>query len=262
MKLHKKCGLLIPALASALAFALGSAALLFAPQARAQEQEKEKGKRERKTKVETPGPGGLVADKGKFRVLLDGQPVGTEEFYIAPSGNEWVARSNVEINIPTGEAAKVRAELKLAPNGTPQHYEWTAQGQKKNSATIIFQGGMARAELRMEGASPFTQEFTFDSPNVVVLDNNVYHHYAILARMYDWKTKGAQTFPVLIPQEMTPGTITVESAGQQEIAGVKYELLKVRSADLEIDLYLDASWRLVRLSVPASKAEVMREQAQ
>ena len=43
--------------------------------------------------------------------------------------------------------------------------------------------------------------------------------YAVLARVYDWAKGGPQNFPVLIPQELTPGTISIESAGSQSIGG-------------------------------------------
>jgi len=43
------------------------------------------------------------------------------------------------------------------------------------------------------------------------------------------------------------------------VDGASLETLRVRTADLEIYLYLDASHRLVRLAVPASKALVLRE---
>jgi hypothetical protein len=113
--------------------------------------------------------------------------------------------------------------------------------------------------LELEGAKPFVQDFTFGSPRVVILDNNLYHHYALLARLYDWNARGAQTFPVLIPQEMTPGMIAVEALGPQQVDGAALELLRVRTADLEINLYFDASRRLVRLDVPTSKAVIVRE---
>jgi hypothetical protein len=201
----------------------------------------------------------FLEDKGKFRVLLDGQPVGTEEFAIAPNGKEWLARGSTEIRAPGGPATHVSVRLTLLPDGTPLRYEWSTQGQKKASAAVEFQGGTAKMALRMEGAQPFIQELSFGSPRVVILDNNVYHHYAILARLYDWNAKGAQTFPVLIPQDMTPGSITVESAGPQMVDGSPLDLLRAHTPDLELNLYLDASHRLIRLSVPASKAEVRRE---
>ncbi len=200
----------------------------------------------------------LTEDKGRLRMLLDGQPVGTEEFEISPTGDEWVARGKAEVNMPGAAPTVVSGKLRLRPDGVLLQYEWSAQGSKKASATIGFRGGTATMELRVEGSKPFTQQFFFDSPRVVILDDNLYHHYALLARLYDWSAKGAQTFPVLIPQEVTPGTITVESLGPREVDGAKLELLRVRTADLEVDLYLDGL-RLVRLAVPAAKALVLRE---
>jgi hypothetical protein len=92
-----------------------------------------------------------------------------------------------------------------------------------------------------------------------VLDDNLYYQYAVLARMYDWKTGGKQTFPVVVPQAMVPGTISVESLGPQQVENAQYEALRVSSTDLEILLYLDAMHRMVRLDVPSSKVTIERE---
>jgi hypothetical protein len=205
-------------------------------------------------------PGDFVADKGRFRILLDGQPVGTEEFEIAPAGKDWVARGTTTLRAPDSEPAEVHATLRLAADGAPLAYEWSAKAQKKASAAIEFHDGVAKVSLNLEGAtSPFVQELKFDSPRIVVLDNNVYHHYAILVRLYNWTTRGQQNFPVLIPQDMTPGNIAVEDAGPQQVEGAMLELLRVKTADLEVQLYLDSSRRLVRITAPASKVVVTRE---
>ena len=92
-----------------------------------------------------------------------------------------------------------------------------------------------------------------------MLDNNLYHQYAVLARVYDWSKRGTQSFPVLIPQELTPGTITVDSVGSVSAEGKSYEGLKVVTNDLEIALYLDGNHHLVRMDVPAAKVSVVRE---
>lgn len=214
---------------------------------------------EKKTETARAAAPALAEDKGRFRILLDGQPMGSEEFAIAPSGKEWVARSTTEIRAPGGPATQVSARLTLLPNGTLLRYEWSTQGPKKASATVEFRGGTAKMALRIGSAEPFIQELSFGSPRVVVLDNNVYHHYAILARLYDWNAKGPQTLPVLIPQDMIPGSITVESAGTEKVDGNQLELLRAHTPDLEVNLYLDTSHRLVRLTAPAAKAEVRRE---
>jgi hypothetical protein len=201
----------------------------------------------------------FVADRGKLRITLDGQVVGTEDFEISPAGNDWHAKGKSEIKLPSGGAMIVSGQLKLAADGTPRRYEWSAQADKKASATVEFEGGSAKMALVLEGAQPFVQELSFGSPRVVILDNNLYHHYALLARLYDWEAKGPQTFSVLIPQDMTPGTITAESLGPQDLDGQVLELLRVRSADLEINLYLDSGHKLMRLVVPSSKVTVTRE---
>ncbi len=119
--------------------------------------------------------------------------------------------------------------------------------------------GVAKMTLQMQGAHSFEQDITFTSPSIVVLDNNLYHQYAILARVYDWTRKGSQNLSVLIPQELTPGTLTVQSVGSATIDGKSYETLKVQTSDLEVILYLDSSHRLMRIEVPSAKVSVVRE---
>jgi hypothetical protein len=92
-----------------------------------------------------------------------------------------------------------------------------------------------------------------------VLDDNLYYQYVLLARVYDWNRRGTQNFSVLVPQELLPGSITVDWAGAVNAEGKAYEGLKVTTNDLELMLYLDSNHRLMRLEVPASKAAVIRE---
>lgn len=199
----------------------------------------------------------FAPEKGKFKIFVNGQQVGKEEFEIGSSGGDWLVRGNAEIQGPQG-STRVTGTLNLKPDGTPLRYEWSAQGAKKASASIEFAGANANVELHLEGARPYTQTFTFNSPHVAVLDNNLYHQYAVLARLYDWNAKGAQTFAVLVPQDMAPGMVTVESLGKQDAGGAKLEELRVKTEDLELDLFLDGQ-KLVRIVAPASNAEIIRE---
>ena len=207
----------------------------------------------------TAGPVVLAQDKGKLTIKLGGQTVGHEEFEIAPSGGGWLAKGTAEIKPPEGSASKVSGSLTLQADGAPIRYEWTAQAEKTNGAHILFANGVASITLEMQGARPFQQDLTFNSPLIAVLDNNLYHQYAVLARVYDWSKRGVQTFPVLIPQELTPGSITVESTGSASAEGKTYEGLKVTTSDLEILLLLDGNHRLMRLEVPDAKVSVIRD---
>src|SRR5437588_355302 len=212
-----------------------------------------------KKSAATSGPVVFVQDKGKLTIKLGGQTVGHEDFEIEPSGGGWLAKGLAEIKPPEGAGSKVSGSLTLQGNGAPISYEWSSQAEKTNGAHILFANGVASITLEMQGARPFQQDLTFNTPLIAVLDNNLYHQYGVLARIYDWSRRGAQTFPVLIPQELTPGTITVQSTGSASADGKTYEGLKVNTSDLEILLLLDGNHRLMRLEVPDAKVSVVRE---
>ena len=203
-------------------------------------------------------PSVFQADKGRFNILLDGKSVGKEEFEISPNGGGWVAKGTTAIKAD-GAEEQVTGNLTLQPNGAPMAYDWVSKSDKTNSAHITFANGIAKIALEVQGAKPYEQELSFGSPVIAVLDNNLYHHYAVLARIYDWTKRGPQSLPVLIPQDITPGTITAEATGSASSGGKTYEGLRVTTSDIEVLLLLDANHRLMRLEVPASKVAVVRE---
>lgn len=201
----------------------------------------------------------LIADKGKLNILREGKSIGHEEFEIAPDGAGWMAKGTTHVTVEGAPATTVSGTLLLQPDGTPVSYDWMSQADKTNSARVVFTNGVARMTLQMQGAHAFEQDLTFGSPMILVLDNNLYHQYAVLGRVYDWAKKGEQSFAVIVPQQLTPGTIRVDSSGTLTVEGKNYEGLKVSTNDIELILFLDANHRLMRLEVPASKAVVVRE---
>ncbi len=201
----------------------------------------------------------FIADKGKFTIQVDGQTVAHETFEIAPAGAGWVAKGTTELKVPQTAPSTISGTLTMQPDGTPVSYEWSSQAEKTNGAHILFANGIAKVTLEMQGARPFEQDMAFGAPLVAILDDNLYHHYAVLARLYDWQKRGPQTFPVLIPQELTPGSITVEATGSATAGGKSYEGLRATTSDLEVLLYLDKEHRLDRLEVPSAKVTILRE---
>lgn len=198
----------------------------------------------------------LAPEKGKLRVMQGGVKVAEEEYSIAADGGGWVASGNVQIEVPGEPSSKLSSRLQMNAQGFPVRYEWSLAGEGgKRAGSVQFEGGTASIEVRVDDSQPFTEQFFFDSPRVLILDNNVYHHYAILARLYDWKQGGVQTFRVYIPQDRTPGDVTVESLGEQDSDKGKVEHLRVRTADLELDLFVNKSG-FVRLAVPAANVVV------
>jgi len=203
-------------------------------------------------------PSVFSADKGKLRITINSQLVGSEDFEISPSGDAWIEHSSMSAHVPGGDV-KATGQLRLSADGVPIRYDWSAEAQKKATGFVDFVSGMAKCLANLGGASPLRKDFTFASPRVAVLDNNLYYQFAVLARLYDWNAGGVQTFPVLIPQDMVPGSISVESLGPQESGNAKYQAMRVSSPDLEIMIYLDANRRMMRLEVPSSNVTIERE---
>jgi hypothetical protein len=201
----------------------------------------------------------FAPDKGKFTIQLDGQTVGHEEFEISPSSGGWAAQGTTDLKAPDSPATRVTGALTLQPDGAPISYEWSSQTEKTNGARILFANGIAKITLQMQGARPFEQDLTFNTPIIAVLDNNLYYQYGVLARVYDWSKRGTQSLPVLIPQELTPGSITVDATGAVTAKGKSYDGLRVTTSDLEVLLFLDSNHRLMRLEVPAAKVSVFRD---
>jgi hypothetical protein len=201
----------------------------------------------------------FAADKGKFTIQLDGQTVGHEEFEISPASAGWAAQGTTDLKAPDSPATRVTGMLTLQADGAPISYEWTSQAEKTNGARILFANGVAKITLQMQGARPFEQDMSFGTPLIAVLDNNLYYQYGVLARVYDWSKRGAQNLPVIIPQELTPGSVTVESTGSVTAKGKSYDGLRVTTSDLEVLLFLDSNHRLMRLEVPAAKVSVARD---
>jgi hypothetical protein len=200
----------------------------------------------------------MMEDKGKLRILQDGQLMGTEEFSVGRSGTAWMCRGSVEVKVPGAGSASLTSQMLLDESGAPQQYAWTSKADRKVTGAVLFQGSVAQLEVRVDNTQPYSQEFQFDSTRIVILDNNLFHHYWILAQRYDWNAKGAQSFSVLIPQALTPGTITVEWGGPAQVDGAKMDLLRVRSSDLEVELYA-VNGKVMRLAVPSAKVIVQRE---
>lgn len=189
--------------------------------------------------------------------MVNGVQAGEESFDVSRDGNNWVAHGSTEIQSSKG-VTHVTGKLVLHPDGTPARYEWSTQGANKAAAVVTFSGPTATIDLHVVGKRPYKQQFTFASPNIAILDNNLYDQFGILARLYDWQKKGEQTFPVLIPQELTPGSVTLDSLGEQESGGKKMDELQVKTADLEVDLFLDGK-KLMRIVSPSANAEIDRE---
>jgi len=102
------------------------------------------------------------------------------------------------------------------------------------------------------------------TPDMVILDFNVYHQYECLARRYDRKKEGTQTFadfiPVIgndIPLRVTFLNDETRQFGQKsvELRNFRVEFVGIQTVTLSVD----KNNRLVQLDSPSQRLRVIRK---
>src|ERR1700738_5664710 len=77
-------------------------------------------------------------DKGKLVIQLNGETIGSEQFELTQTGNNWVAKGTTELKVPgTKAATSVTGTFMLQPDGAPISYEWTSRAEKTNGAQVV-----------------------------------------------------------------------------------------------------------------------------
>jgi hypothetical protein len=101
------------------------------------------------------------------------------------------------------------------------------------------------------------------SGDVVVLDDNVFHHYVLLARRYDYSKGGVQEFSAFVPQQFLAGGISVADKGFENVQlgnkTLSLQHLLVDTGEIQISLWLNKEHELEKISVPKSNVEVLRD---
>ena len=196
-----------------------------------------------------------LSDRGVLRIYSDGREIGVERFEIAPAAEGMRATAQLQITLEDGGRMTETATLVLRRGVEPVSYKRVQKSPKRGTALITFGPEKATATYRTtEGG---TQRMDYFLPkNVVVLDTNFFHHYTFLVRQYDFLKGGTQHMDVLVPQETAPGMVRVEFVGNDQ----SLRKLVVKTGQVEIQVWADAAGRLMKMTVPAAKVEVIREQ--
>ena len=124
-------------------------------------------------------PSVFAADKGKLRITINGQTVGSPKIlkFLLPAtpGSRAVPRARA---YRAARTSKLHGQLKLTADGAPMHYDWSAEAQKKATGSVEFVNGTAKCAADLGGATPLRKDFVFTSPHIAVLDNNLYYQFA------------------------------------------------------------------------------------
>ena len=213
---------------------------------------------------ESPPPT-FSRDEGVYVVYRKGQVMASEEFRIVARGRTIEAQGETEITDPANPSQKLpktTAKLALDSSWNLSSYKWRQTGQAQSRVDMTFNVNLIEVRIKWAGSKSQHRKFVLPA-NIVILDNNFMHHFALLLYRYDMARGGNQVFQIFVPQEVRPGLLTVEFLGADtiELGGQSVSLgrYKVLTNALAIDLWADEKRRLLRISVPAEGIEVIRQ---
>jgi len=191
-------------------------------------------------------------DEGTFEILVNGRPVGTEEFTIRQTGvgstAEFIATGRVQVLLSSGSldlSSRLRAAgFQAEPvayeaaiiNEAPRRIIGSIGGGRFSAKIVTPSGEQLREYLAGEGAT--------------ILDEGVAHHYYFLAR----KMRSGRV-PILIPRENRQVMATVTDLGESEMnlrgATVSlYHLSVLPDGGDERQVWTDALGRVIRVEIP------------
>jgi hypothetical protein len=159
----------------------------------------------------------------------------------------------------------VRSDPQLVLNSklAPQTYTINQKGAQEFHLEVNFRVSPAVSRLRLAGSKEDDERDFVLPDDVVVLDNNVVHHYQLLVDRFALKPDKRQTFNAYVPQDALPGVLTVEEIGNEEVEldGRKLTLrhLAISAELVRIDLWVDAQQHLQRLYNSVLQLEAIRK---
>ncbi len=220
-----------------------------------------------------PLPNATAVDSGTFSILIDGRKVGTETFSITQSPTASVASSEIKIEDGSTKARQT-SELRLSSRGELQHYEWHELSPEKSEIIVEPQDEFLVEHITNENDKKFEHPFLVP-PTTMVLDDFFFSHWEILTWRYlasickpvngvNQCAPQKSQFGAIVPRQHASIAVWIEYLGRDRVPvhGSETELSHYRVTSegaADWDLWMDSNQKLVRILIPATKTEVVRD---
>lgn len=203
-----------------------------------------------------------TAESGVFVILSGQKRVGSEKFKITSTANGTEAVGEIEVNMPGSPKVSETCVLKLDSKLYPVSYDRQQKAPKRGSISTQF-GAPASKLVSSTDAGKEERLFLFPADHFAVLDTNFFHHYSLLLRQYDVERGGAQHFNVFVPQEATPGTISLELQGKETLqlgkAARELNHFQAVTDEVKLDIWATSQGEIYRMAIPQANVEIMRQ---
>ena len=197
-------------------------------------------------------PAAAQSDTGTFRVYVQGQEVGTEEFTIRQAGSgessEFTATGKVSLRLPGGSLELTPRLRARGLQANPAAYQVDVGGDSPRK--IVGSVGDGRFSARIVTAAGEQLREYVASAGALVLDEGVAHHYFFLAQ----RTRSGRV-PIIVPRENRQVVATVSSRGEEsvDVNGTRAQLyhLVVHPAGAGPQhVWVDALNRVIKVEIP------------
>ena len=217
-------------------------------------------------------PAANLVDDGTFAVFQNGQQVATEDFTIRQLPSSSLASAHLRLN-SGGSMLEQTTQLSLLPDGSLSRYEWQQLSPARRSATVEPSDQVLIMHTVADGKS--SDHSFFLTPMAFILDDYAFSSREVLLWRYlATSCKQRETgdgcdlirarFPVLVPRRNTSGEVFVEFKGYDDtpLNGRPQHLrhFLIQTDGPEWHLWLDEKHKLLRISVPDSNIEVLRQE--
>lgn len=225
-----------------------------------------------------------VWDSGSFGIFVNGKRVGTEKFKIQQRGDSSVTTSELKMQQGTYKASQ-KAEMDLARNGDLQSYTWESSQPKKEECKVDTKDQLLIEHITPADQKPLDIQHLLPASTAILDDNFfsqrevlLWHYLAACSRVSNQLACKPASIPVLIPQQHLSVDATLQLLGHEEISsnGVVRQVNKVeltlhnpqqvvwmndKSKDSELRwvLWVDANYRIVKITVNNSNVEIVRD---
>ena len=200
--------------------------------------------------------------EAEFTVFLGGKPIGREVSNLARSGSDWILTANGRIGAPLNIVLQ-RFEVKYTADWQP--VEMKLEGTSNNNLVALatsFGGTNAINEITQNTITSAKTDQV--SPRTIVLPNNVFSGYEVLAARIAGAKPGLELPVYIAPQGEIK--VTVKGVREEQVATPAAKLATRRyeivihnpGGALNALLTIDHRSRLVKLEIPVAALVVAR----
>lgn len=205
----------------------------------------------------------VSVDQGAFRILLNGEMAGREEFSIRQIGggesSRLVLRGQVEISLPEGRQERTAAMEAEGEEMALTAYQLRASGPTSSEIYVTRSGRRFLARvISVQGEE--VREFRA-GPGSVLLDKHIAHHHHLLLPFLD--REQVVSLSVLSPSAGEQIRMTLRFQGEEEVR-VGTELIQGGHFRLEggegpREIWFDNQGRVLRVEIPSNGYVAERE---